>query len=290
MRIIRYARKTVGIAAMACALAACGEEALRDNREEFDLNYEPVEETDKWIQEHITRPYNIEILYKWVDGENDMGKNLVPPKTGDVIPFAKILKRVFIDAYVKEAGKDFFNRLAPKQFLFVGSHSYNQGNTITEGTAEGGRKIVLYGINYFREAAMIRRFVHVMHHEFSHIMHQTRMFSPDYQKISAGGYTAQWYNTPGGDNGAREMGFITSYARAAVEEDFVEMLSVYITTPREEWEEWMRSIAEPRGREAIERKLEAVRTYMLQNWEIDLEHFRKEMEKTLKKVYDELQD
>ena len=86
------------------------------------------------------------------------------------------------------------------------------------------------------------------------------------------------------------MGFITSYARAAVEEDFVEMLSVYITTPREEWEEWMRSIAEPRGREAIERKLEAVRTYMLQNWEIDLEHFRKEMEKTLKKVYDELQN
>ena len=39
------------IAAMACALAACGEEALRDNREEFDLNYEPI----SWIPGGLDR-------------------------------------------------------------------------------------------------------------------------------------------------------------------------------------------------------------------------------------------
>src|SRR5260221_14748409 len=64
--------------------------------------------------------------------------------------------------------------------------------------------------------------MHSMHHEFGHILHQNVLYPIAYKTISTG-YTGNWYNIT--DTQARQKGFITSYAQATPDEDFVEMFS-----------------------------------------------------------------
>src|SRR5258708_13277535 len=68
--------------------------------------------------------------------------------------------------------------------------------------------------------------MHTMHHEFGHILHQNVLYPVSFKTISTG-YTGNWYNIS--DAQARQMGFITSYAQAAPDEDFVEMISSMLT-------------------------------------------------------------
>lgn len=229
--------------------------------------------TDKWIDENLTTPYNIEAVYRWEDIENNYGKNLVPPQEGYVVDFLTLVKKLFIEVYVEQAGADFFKSLVPKQFLLVGSESYNADGTVTQGTAEGGRKIVLYGVNDSKKPEKIRRFIHVMHHEFGHIMHQTKFYSEDYQKITKSGYTSTWYNSS--VQTALGKGFISPYAQLNADEDFVETLAFYVTLTKEEWEKRLSPIAN--NAEALghlNQKVELLRSYLKQQWNIDLDKFR----------------
>ena len=56
--------------------------------------------------------------------------------------------------YVEEAGKVFYNKYSPKFFILSGSNEYNSEGSITLGTAEGGRKVILYGVNLFKIKGM----------------------------------------------------------------------------------------------------------------------------------------
>lgn len=193
-------------------------------------------ETDKWIEENYIKKYNIDPIWRWKMNEVDWKYNLVPPKETNIIPFLRILDRVFIDVYVQVVSKDFMNTYVPKQFLLVGTDAYNiSDGTITLGTAEGGRKITLYGINDWRNVRVMSRYIHTMYHEFSHILHQTKLYPEEFEKITAEYYTAQWAN--GTDQEALEQGFITKYSRLNKDEDFVEILSTYLTLSDEEWKQ-----------------------------------------------------
>ncbi|HEY1199688.1 MAG TPA: substrate import-associated zinc metallohydrolase lipoprotein, partial [Niastella sp.] len=124
-----------------------------------------------------------------------------------------------------------------KFFVLCGSASWNTDGTITLGTAEGGRKIVLYVLNDFRTKAMpdyrasdsmgIKQMFHTIEHEFGHILHQNVLYPDDYKRITPGLYTANWNNVS--DNAARRDGFVTAYSMSAPDEDFVEMISMMLT-------------------------------------------------------------
>ncbi len=272
-------------------------------------------ETDKWIYEHLTKPHNISIIYKWTDSETDLGRNLVPPLEKNVIPLLKAIQNVFINTYVKEAGLDFFNSLSPKQFLLVGSYGYNSSGTITLGEAESGRKITIFGVNHLKEPGRIHRVMKTMHHEFGHIMHQTKEFSPEYQKLSAQHYTSNWNNRTVEE--ARALGFITNYASLNQDEDFVEMLALYVTTsPGNKPGQWdyicdnIIEYGEKRNEAGTRVKLNKnneadvemaktasitlrikeamLRTYLKQNWNIDLNTLRTLVLDEIEKVSEDL--
>jgi substrate import-associated zinc metallohydrolase lipoprotein len=129
--------------------------------------------------------------------------------------------------YIQQTGStDLLRKYAPKNFVLVGSPQYNYNGSITLGQAEGGTKITLYLINYFsrlkKDSASFKQMIHTIHHEFGHILHQNVLYSPNYRSIT-GGYTATWFNIT--DASARTQGFITAYAMASPDEDFVEMIS-----------------------------------------------------------------
>ena len=193
---------------------ACDKEDLGGSNihvPEFDYN--ALSETDKYIYDHYTVPYNVEVVYRWNQGDvssDDMRKNLVPPRESQVEPFLEMIEKVWMDTYTAEVGQQTLRSYIPKQLLLVGSASYNDDGSTTEGTAEGGRQIVLYSVNDFNfELEQIQSYAHVMHHEFAHILHQNVEYDAEFEKITPS-YSSSWMQM--NDETARSKGFITAYA------------------------------------------------------------------------------
>jgi substrate import-associated zinc metallohydrolase lipoprotein len=192
---------------------------------------------DAWLHDSITVPYNIEVKYKWDQFEFDVTKTLVPPKEEVVIPAIRAIQKVWINNYIDAAGSLFFKKYSPKFFVLSGSASWNDNGTITLGTAEGGRKVVMYLLNDFRTKEMpgytlrdtgnVKQIFHVIEHEFGHILHQTIMYPIEFKKICAGFYTGNWNNIQ--DSAAHHAGFVTPYAMSNESEDFVEMIAMMLT-------------------------------------------------------------
>jgi substrate import-associated zinc metallohydrolase lipoprotein len=199
---------------------------------------------DEWVNTNYTTPYNIEVKYKWDRSElGEFYKNVVPIKPELVIPVMDIIKKTWIDPYVAVKGADFMKTYCQKQFYLAGSPSYNSNGTITLGTAESGRKIVLLDLNTFDPAnkAAVKQILHTMHHEFGHILNQTIAVTADYQRITPSDYTATWFNIFRGayssnadldkilyENDFWGLGFVTPYSRSNKDDDFVETLATLL--------------------------------------------------------------
>jgi substrate import-associated zinc metallohydrolase lipoprotein len=219
---------------------------------------------DAWIFENLTTPYNIAVKYKWDQSEIELNKTIVPVKEEKVIPVLNSIKKAWIDPYEAEVGSLFVKRYTPKFFILAGSGSYNPDGSVTLGSAEGGRKVVLYQLNYFRtsdmagyvpsDSVVIKQLFLTIQHEFGHILHQNVMYPLDFQRISVGYYTANWNNVS--EAQARQDGFITNYAMSKPDDDFVETLSYMLVEGKEGFDGIVNSITgvSPNGTTAAEAK------------------------------------
>lgn len=188
-----------------------------------------IAEIDNWINQNLTLPYNMQVKYKFDEFEASINSTLVPIKEDKVLPSLKDIKTVWIDTYVAEGGETFMKTLIPKNITLIGSPSYNINGSITLGEAEGGLKILLYDMNRYDPATNYGLFVQKMHtieHEFGHIMHQTKYYSPVFQTICVGDYTGNWTLVTMAE--ANALGFVTPYSRSAPDEDFVETISTML--------------------------------------------------------------
>lgn len=232
---------------------------------------------DKWINDSLTTPYNITAKYKWDQSELPLNRSLVPPREDKIIPVLSSIRRAWINPYIAEAGDVFFKKYAPKFFALVGSASYNPDGTIVLGTAEGGRKVLLYVLNDFRIKGMagftpsdslnIKRMFNTIHHEFAHILHQNVMYPEDYKRISVGLYTANWNNVSTPE--ARATGFITPYSMSSPDEDFVEMIATMLVEGKAGFDKIINSIADPAARSILRQKEAMVVAYFKQVWNVD---------------------
>jgi substrate import-associated zinc metallohydrolase lipoprotein len=205
---------------------------------------------DQWLYDTLVVPYNIATKYKWDQFELELNKDLVPPDESKVIPVMSTVERVWINPYVLQGGEVFFKKYCPKLFVLVGSASWNLDGSITLGTAEGGRKIVLYLLNDFKNKSMPgyvpadsvipKQMFHVIHHEFGHILDQNIRRPVEFDAVCKGLYTADWINT--NDYAARQDGFVTAYAESSPFEDFVEMISIMLTEGKSGFDNIVNSI------------------------------------------------
>ena len=240
----------------------------------YDTSTPYLSDVDKWIRENYIGPHNIEVIYKWSDIESETDKNLTPPRADTVVPFLRVVKKAWLDTYITLCGKDVMNPIFPKQLLLLGSNAYNTDGTVTQGTAEGGKKIVLYNLDEFNpsDAANVKQSIRVLHHEFCHILNQKKEYNIAFEQVTPSSYTATWTNNS--DKVANAAGFVTPYAMAEPGEDFAEMVAEYVTDTPEEWNALLDGISDANGRAAIEKKLELVRTYMEESWDMSLDDLR----------------
>lgn len=233
-----------------------------------DPKYPPTE-LDTWLYNSFTAPYNIEVKYRWDNSEVDPYKNLVPPSVGKVQEVMEVVKRVWIDTYSDIAGAAFIKQYCPKQFILVGSGSYNFDGSTTLGTAEGGRKVLLYVINHFDASDQegVKDLIHTVEHEFGHILHQNISYPGEFKEITGGSYTANWSSIPVEE--ARARGFITPYAMASPDEDFVEMIAMMLVEGKEGYEKIIACETNGSSRQLLRTKEQTVVEYFRKAYNID---------------------
>ncbi len=258
-------------------VAACNKDDIEEGSI-FNTEAPARNEFDQWLQTNYVAPYNIDVKYKWEDMESNFTYDLVPAGYRESQKLAKVIKYVWLEAYDEVAGIDFMRTYVPKQIFIVGSAAYNADTQTTMlGTAEGGMKIVLYNVNeidtYLNDIeSLTTSYFHVMHHEFSHVLHQTKPYSPDFKTITESGYIgSQWAEKA--DTFAQKRGFVTAYAMDQPDEDFVEVIATYITHDQAWWDNLLESCGES-GAESIRRKLGIVKNYLRDLWNIDINRLR----------------
>ena len=235
-------------------------------------------ELDTWLLANFNKPYNIDFKYRYEDIEGDFDYYLVPARYEDAVTMAHLIKYLCIETYNEVAGTDFTCRYFPKMFYTVGEWEYKNNGTFILGTAEGGRKIFLAGLNYLPQclgnAAQLNHYnFKTIHHEFTHILNQTKSIPADFQLVTGSGYVADMWSESPFNQEYIDNGFISSYAQHSYQEDFAEMMSIYVTNSTEDWNA-MLSEASSSSRELILQKLDIVRTYMEEHFNIDMDDLR----------------
>jgi substrate import-associated zinc metallohydrolase lipoprotein len=255
------------------AAAACTD-PYNEDIDPSKINYpgdgqEPVTELDQWLYNTFTKDFNIEVKYRWDASELNLFQPVVPPKVDKIQPVMDVVKKVWIDPYTQLAGENFIAKYSPKQFVLVGSARYNFNGTITLGTAEGGRKVVLYVINDFttNDQNVVKQMLHTVEHEYIHILNQGIPYAAEFKDISSGLYTANWNLVSLAQ--ARANGFITSYAMASPDEDFAEMASIMLIEGRERYENIIRCESSSYGYSVLKAKEALVVDYFKTAFNID---------------------
>ena len=264
---------------------------------------------DKWLEANYVKPYNILFKYRYEMNESDLNYYTIPADMDCSIMLAHIVKYLCIDTYDEVAGVRFTQKYFPKEFFLIGEWEYKNNNTFILGTAEGGKKILLSGVNFlpysYQNAGDLNHYyIKTVHHEFTHILNQTKDFPSEFSQVTPSDYVTDSWNT--GDYGTyyRQRGFVTTYAQHSDREDFAEILSMYITNSEETLREWLalagREVTEadtnPKtnshysefhnsfptlvagnkfpGAGRIEAKIELARSYMAETFNIDIDKLR----------------
>jgi substrate import-associated zinc metallohydrolase lipoprotein len=264
------------VAAIAsAAFISCSKEELSSTSVIKDAQVEQ-NEFDRWIEKNYTQPYNIALLYRMEDIESDMNYNLAPAEYEKAIKIAILTRHLCLQAYDEVTGNTAFIRTNfPKLLHLVGSAAVRNNNTEVIGTAEGGAKITLYKVNALdinNMAHMNEYFFHTQHHEFGHILNQKKPYSSDFKTISSANYVGDSWNTSSLTTALR-AGFITPYASSSDGEDFVELISVYVTSSPDEWAARLSTAGES-GAPIIRSKFDIVKSYMQNSWGIGLDSLR----------------
>ena len=263
------------LSATAFGFTACSDDDPDTSYTVIEPGVTEKNDFDLWLEANYNKPYNIDFKYRYEDIEGDFNYYLVPARYEDAVTMAHLIKHLCVETYNEVAGVDFTKQYFPKMFYTVGEWEYNNNGTFILGTAEGGLKIFLSGLNYLptylQSAGTLNHYyIKTIHHEFTHILNQTKTIPSDFQTITSSDYVSDmWNDTPNW----LPRGFITDYSQHSYQEDFAEMMSMYVTNSQETWNEWMQQ-AGAEGADLISQKLDIVRDYMLSNFNIDIDELR----------------
>lgn len=238
---------------------------------------------DRWIQDSLTAPYNIEVLYRWQPAEVNFTADLVPPREDKVIPALSAMKQIWIEPYNAETGsEDLIRRLAPKSFILVGSAEYLANGSRLLGQAEGGNKIAMYVINEFDKTNIgaLREMLHTIQHEFAHILHQNVLYPVEFKSITPQ-YTSSWFNFTNAQGLAG--GFASAYAMSGPDDDFVETVSIMLIEGKNRWEELVTS-QNATAQAALRKKEAIVVDYYKKVWNIDFYSLQRRTQEALNRL------
>lgn len=283
------------LAAVATGFTACSDDALSS---ESVIKPSKTANTvfDKWLYKNFVVPYNIQIQWRYEDNESDMSYYDVPADSAQSVELAHIVKYTCVEAYTEAAGINFTRRFFPKLFSFLGEFEYENNGNIKLGTAEGGKKIRLLGVNYIdrfknNRTYLDEYYLKTIHHEFVHIVNQTKDYPREFGKVTPTGYVNDSWSSEKYGTGYEKRGFVSAYSQKEEREDFAEVVSTYIISTPAQWDAIIKKAtlvdkkgdpikdengkpAPQPGVEALEKKLEICKRYYKETFNVDLDKVR----------------
>ena len=219
----------------------------------FDTTKEVVDQNsatapfDQWLYDNFVVPYNLDIQYRFNMPASKLEYQLSPADYKKSQLLTYFIKYLFYDVYTKYAGNEFMKKYGPRIIHFIGSPAYSPTTGTEElGYASAGVKITLIKVNELKMWTPTDQYTpadidhlneyqfHTMHHEFSHILHQTKSYPVTFGQITPGDYDGRdWQKRDSVKS--HSLGFITQYGSSATYEDFVETLSCTITNTDCRW-------------------------------------------------------
>lgn len=244
MKVIKkYISAFVMMSALAMGFTSCSDDDFTetifpDQSEELDPN-SATYKFDKWLKQTYLDVYNLDFRYKMQDVGTDMNYNLVPATYQNAQDLALLAKHLWFDVYNDVVGPNFLKEYGPRIIHLIGSPAYDPtSGTITVGLAEGGIKVSLFRVNALdlnSPDQLNEYYFKTMHHEFAHILHQTKTYPAKFNTISVGKYDgSNWQDRQEGV--VLSCGFVTTYASSAYREDFAEIIANYIVKTDAQWE------------------------------------------------------
>lgn len=237
MKLIRYILPSLALTMGLSVLTACSDDDFTETIfPDVPDTVDPSSATykfDTWLNRNFRDIYNLQLFYKMRDVEADMNYNLVPARLDKAQDLAVLTKYLWFEAYKEVTGStQFTQQYGPRILHLIGSSAHNpQSGTETLGLAEGGLKVSLFKVNEMdvSDVNMLNEYYfRTMHHEFGHILHQTKSYPTDFNLLSTKNYDAgSWSARDCGQ--VASLGFITPYASSEAREDFAETIANYLT-------------------------------------------------------------
>ncbi len=268
MKLIKY-NKIAMLIMVSMSIISCAHD---DQPGDSQLDYtQPIRtDLDNWIADTYLNPYNINVQYKWNQNTVDNSRYLFPPTINKVQPALEIVETIWLKSYSEIGGADFVKKIAPREIVLVGGVNLNSVGTRTLGIAEGGQRVTLFETDYIdrSDRANVSEFIHTIQHEYIHILNQHKPFDEkSWSVLTPGGYTADWYNFS--IPVSNEIGFITSYARSNINEDFAETASMILIYSKAEYAAFLAGIKSPTALAALKAKEALVVKYFKEAYNMD---------------------
>ena len=247
---------------------------------------------DIWLDKYYVKPYNIRVIYDYVDNMSDFDFDLIPADFEKAKILTMAARYLWIEAYEEHRDASFFREYAPKVLHYVGNPGWKSNNSIVLGQAEGGLRISFFNVNsiVIGNPSTYMRFVKTMHHEYAHIFQQKKATDTAFEQITPGMYVGDTW-TSLTEIQAWRGGCISTYAASSPTEDFVELYSIYIINTPEWWEDMLLKASTDasgnpaEGGELIKSKFEIVYNYYKDSWGIDLNEMRSIVNRRMQEIY-----
>ncbi|MBS7253807.1 zinc-binding metallopeptidase [Flavobacterium branchiicola] len=286
MKILQRYR-AIAMITGAMLFVACAHED-QPTESQLDYTVKSKTELDNWIGTTFLDPYNIKVYYEWNQNLVDDNRYLFPPTIDRVQPALEVVEKIWIDSYSTIGGADFVKKISPREFVLVGGTNLNTSGTITLGLAEGGQRVTLFQLDYLDRSSRpdVTQFIHTIQHEYVHILNQTKPFDEQaWAKLTPAGYTSSWYIYSAASS--RALGFITSYARLSIYEDFAETAATILTSSKAEYAAILASVTDATAKANLKKKEAIVVQYYKDNFGMDFYALRDEAQKNTDAVIED---
>jgi len=182
---------------LCAALTACSDNDDLDSTSVVRPTTTEQNDLDRWLKRNYVETYNIQLKYRFEDIESSMGYYLTPASYKQSVAMAKLVRHMCLEAYDEITGStDFIKAYFPKILFLVGSYAYKTNGAMVLGTAEAGAKITLYNLDNLNPKTVNAKtaYFKTIHHEFGHILNQTKPYPTDFAEISGPDYVPMLRN------------------------------------------------------------------------------------------------
>lgn len=274
--------------------STCASDDLDTNNSVFsDSVIKENNKFDDWLDKYFVKPYNIRVIYDYVDIHSNYAYDLIPAEFSKARELTMAARYLWIEAYEEILGPAFFRQYAPRVLHYVGNPGWKSNNSVVVGEAEGGLRISFFNVNTIVNGRpdTYMRFVKTMHHEYAHVFQQKKATDPAFDQLTPGMYVSDnWTNVS--EIEAWRGGCISPYAASSPTEDWVELFCIFVINTPEWWNNMLDKASTDKdgnpaeGKMLINKKFDIVYNYYKENWEMDLFEMRDIVNRRIREIYE----